>query len=377
MINRTIPNGHLIVVVGLTLILCGCSETLKTSYLDPQGKSINGVAGFVELVKSTGREVQVWQAISPRLKQDVNAVVIFQSEFDEIPDDRIANIRQMLRKSSIQTVVIVIRDSDCEIDYWRQVAAMPELSDKDKAAADESMRRARKDFKLEAFKGFEPENGFYGLKQVDRTNQPDVIKVDIETEDEPIQVSAKWPLNRQLDHSDDTVILWSTGDESLLTEDLYYTGQQVLVLASAAPLLNGGLVDPGNRQLAEELVKYLPEGKVVVTLSSRWSDGSFAESPSIWHFLKVHPHGWIFGQTLLALLLFCWWKLPIFGRSKIATNVEGVRFGRHIEALGALLQRTRDAAFARQLLRDWHRAESRRGSDMSVGPNSNTTSTRE
>jgi hypothetical protein len=329
-------------------LLCGCSETLKTNYLDPQGKSINGIAGFVELVKSTGREVQVWQAISPRLKEDVDAVVIFQSEYDQIPNDRIANIRQMLRESSIQTVVIVIRDSDCEIDYWRQVAGMAELSD----------------------------NGFYGLKRADRTNQPDVIPVDIETEDEPIHVSAKWPLNRQLDHSDDTVILWSTGDESLLTEDLYYTGQQVLVLASAAPLLNGGLVDPGNRQLAEELVKYLPEGKVVITLSSRWSDGSFAESPSIWHFLKVHPHGWIFGQTLLALALFCWWKLPIFGRSKVAVNTEGVRFGRHIEALGALLQRTRDAAFARQLLRDWHRAESRRGSDKSAGTNSNTTSTR-
>ncbi|MDB5342279.1 MAG: hypothetical protein JWP89_656 [Schlesneria sp.] len=376
MINRTIRNGHSIVAVGLTLFLCGCSETLKTSYLDPQGKSINGIAGFVELVKSTGREVQVWQAISPRLKEDVDAVVIFQSEFDQIPNDRIANIRQMLRESSIQTVVIVIRDSDCEIDYWRQVAGMAELSDKDKTTADESMKRARRDLKLEAFKEFEPENGFYGLKRADRTNQPDVIPVNIETEDEPIQVSAKWPLNRQLDHSDDTVILWSTGDESLLTEDLYFTGQQVLVLASAAPLLNGGLVDPGNRQLAEELVKYLPEGKVVVTLSSRWSDGSFAESPSIWHFLRVHPHGWIFGQTLLALALFCWWKLPIFGRSKVAVNTEGVRFGRHIEALGALLQRTRDAAFARQLLRDWHRAESRRGPDKVANANTNTTSTR-
>jgi hypothetical protein len=62
------------------------------------------------------------------------------------------------------------------------------------------------------------------------------------------------------------------------------------------------------------------------------------------------------------MIIFCWWKLPIFGRPRNAVSTESVRFGRHVEALGSLLQRTRDASFARQAIRDWHRGEkSRRG----------------
>ena len=377
MINRTVQKCGLVLGIAMALLTTGCQPTLKTDYLDPRGPSINGIASFVELVKSTGRDVQVWQALSPRLQEGVDAVVIFHSDFDQIPDERIAHIRHALRDSSIETVVIVARDSDCAIDYWQQVAGRTELTDADKIAASESLHRVRRDFKLEASKEFEPENGFFGLMHEDRTNQPDVISVDIEAEDTTRQISARWPLNRRLETTDEGIVVWSVGDEPLLIEDLSSMGQQVFVLASATPLLNGGLVDPGNRQLAEELVKYLPEGKIVVTVSSRWSDGTFAESPGILHFLKIHPHGWIFGQAFVAILLFCWWKLPIFGRPRIAVNSEGVRFGRHIEALGVLLQRTRDAAFARQLLRDWHRVESRRAADKTAATSPNTNTKRE
>ena len=138
-----------------------------------------------------------------------------------------------------------------------------------------------------------------------------------------------------------------------------------MVMASATPILNGGLVDSGSRVLAEKLVELLPDkGRVAVVISSRWSEGKSVESPGLLRFLKVHPHGWIFGQTIFAIVVFCWWKLPIFGRPRSAANTESVRFGRHVEALGSLLQRTRDANFARHAIRDWHQGEKlRRGCD--------------
>lgn len=377
MMNRTNQNCGLVFGIGLLLLVSGCGKTLRTDYLDPQGPSINGIASFVELVRSTGRQVQVWQSLSPRLMEDVDAVVIFHSDFQQISDERIAQIRRMLRESEIQTAVIVARDSDCAIDYWEQVAGKSELSAAEKEAASTSLHRVRRDFKLESSKEFELENGFYGLLHEDRTSQPVVIPVQMELEETPRQIQARWPLNRRLEMGEEGIAIWSTGDETLLFEEFQPTGEQVLVLASATPLLNGGLVDPGNRQLAEDLVAKLPEGKIVVTVSSRWSDGTFAETPGILHFLKVHPHGWIFGQSLVAILLFCWWKLPIFGRPRTTVNSEGVRFGRHIEALGVLLQRTRNAPFARQLLRDWQRIESRRPADRSAATSSNTNSKRE
>ena len=58
---------------------------------------------------------------------------------------------------------------------------------------------------------------------------------------------------------------------------------------------------------------------------------------------------------MLALLMFCWWKLPIFGRPRVNVDTEDQRFGRHVEALGKLLQRTGDSTFARLAIRDWQR----------------------
>lgn len=362
-----------VAAMSLMLFVSGCRTYLDTEYGTPQGHSINGIGSFVDLVKGTGRQVQVWRAVSQRMGTDVDSVIVFHADFEQIPKERIAHFRQLLRESSIQTFIIVARDSDSAIDYWRQVASLPELTPEDKRSADSAAANASKELKMEALREFDPEYGYYGLTHADRTTQPDVITVDVESDGVASQIKARWILNRQLELNDDAVVLWSTGDEPLLAEEFNSEGQRVFVLASAAPLLNGGLVDPGNRELAEELVKLLPEGRVAVAISSRWSDGKFAESPSSWRLLTVHPHGWIFGQTMLAIVLFCWWKLPIFGRPRMAINAEVIRFGKHVEALGALLQRTRDEPFARQLLRDWHRAENRRTSDKSTNAKADTS----
>lgn len=372
----TLPSHRIcgaLTVLLLALSGSGCNTYLDTEYGTPQGRSINGIGSFVDLVKGTGRQVQVWRAVSERMGSDIDSVIVFHSDFEQIPKERIAHFRQLLRESSIQTFIIVARDSDCAIDYWRQVASLPELTAEEKRSADSAAANASRELKMEALREFDPEFGYYGLTHADRTNQPDVITVDVESDGVASQIKSRWLLNRKLELNDDAVVLWSTGDEPLLAEEFNHEGQRVFVLASAAPILNGGLVDPGNRQLAEDLVKLLPEGRVGISISSRWSDGKFAESPSSWRLLTVHPHGWIFGQTLLAIVLFCWWKLPIFGRPRMSVNAEAARFGKHVEALGALLQRTRDEPFARQLLRDWHRAENRRSSDKSTNKDAGTS----
>jgi hypothetical protein len=362
---RRLPIPMLAAITTLMLFVSGCTPPLNTDYADPKGTSINGVASFVELVKSSGRRAQVWRAASPRMKTEVDAIVMFQTAHGPIATETLEKVRKLMVEGSVSTLLIVVRDSDCAIDYWRQIAAMPDLSDKDQKAATESMQQAIVELGIDSIREFSVEEGeLYGLKRANRSGAPVVIPVDVESDDGSIRVDSRWPLNRRLQPGLEAEALWSTSGEPLLTEEFDEYGLHTLVLASATPILNGGLVDPGNRQLAEELVKLLPEGgRVAITLSSRWSDGNFAESPSMLQFLKVHPHGWIFGQTLLALALFCWWKLPIFGRPRSAIDTEGARFGRHVEALGKLLQQTRDTAYARRILRDWQRAETpRRGS---------------
>lgn len=351
-----------LVMAGLCIFVTGCGKTLETQYASPLGESINGASGFIELVKSQGHRTQLWRSVSPRIKHEFDVLVMFHNSYEKIPKETMTNLREMMRVGSLVTVLIVLRDSDCAVDYWRQVAAMPETSEADKKAAAKAAVDLLADVKVGSFREFKAETGeSFGMKRVDREDASPVIPVEIHVDGSPVTIEARWPLSRRLEPARDVDVLWTTTDEPLLIEDIDDDGT-ILVLANAGPILNGGLVDPGNRRLAEELVNLLPEkSRVAIALSSRWSDGKFVDSPSTLQFLKVHPHGWIFGQTVLALILFCWWKLPIFGRPQVATNSETVRFGKHVEALGALLRRTRDVTFARLLIRDWQRAELRRG----------------
>jgi hypothetical protein len=378
--GRRIPILLLAAITMVALFVSGCAQPLDTDYADPKGTSINGIASFVELVNASGRRAQVWRAASPRMRTEVDAIVMFQTSHGPIATETIDNVRDLMYDGTVSTLLIVVRDSDCAIDYWRQIAAMPGLSDSDKKAANASMQQAILELGIDSAGEFRVDEGkLYGLKRENRSGALVVIPVEVEADDGTIRVESRWELNRRLEPAVEAEMLWSTSGEPLLTEEFDEYGLHFLVLASATPILNGGMVDPGNRQLAEELVKLLPEGgRVAITVSSRWSDGNFAESPSTLQFLKVHPHGWIFGQTLLALALFCWWKLPIFGRPRSAIDTEGARFGRHVEALGKLLQQTRDTAYARRILRDWQRAETpRHGSIKEIDQDTSTATPEE
>ena len=143
-----------------------------------------------------------------------------------------------------------------------------------------------------------------------------------------------------------------------------------MVLGSATPLLDGGLVDAGNRRLATEFIRQIPQtGRIAVALSSHWLDDSDLESPSVWKFMKVHPNGWVFCQATIALLLFCWWRFPIFGRPRRTIGTPTARFGRHVDALGNLLRRSGDVEFAKRRIRDWHGSQKTR-SDTDLKNNS-------
>ena len=290
------------------------------------------------------------------MKTDFDTVILLQTDFSEIPNATAANINELMWTGDVRTFLIIARDSDCSIDYWKQVSEMPDLSAENTTAAAESLKQALFEFRKDSDRTIElKSDSFFGLAASNREDPPFEIPVKAESVDPPEIIQARWRLNRRLIKRGDAEVLWSSGDDQLLTSQPLGNGRRILVLSSAAPILNGGLVNSGNRRLAEELLKELPPGPVAISLSSRWSDEKHISSPSSLRFLKVHPHGWIFGQAMLALLMFCWWKLPIFGRPRVNVDTEDQRFGRHVEALGKLLQRTGDSTFARLAIRDWQR----------------------
>ena len=347
--------GLALFTAWLGLVLPGCTARLESRYADHRGASINGVASFIDILRQSGRKVDVWPGVSPRMEMEYNTVIVFQSNYEQLPEKLCLEIQDLMNGGTVNKLVLVVRDSDVAVDYWRQIRDRSESSPKDIVEAGRSYDASLALFAANSQSEFDAKTGtWYGLKRVDRAADQITKSIECHSESGSFSVDARWPFNRRLEPPDSAEILWHSGDDPLLTLEETASGV-VIVLGSATPLLNGGLVDAGNRRLAAEFVRWIPKSdRVAVAVSSRWIDDSDLDSPSMVQFLKVHPNGWVFGQAIVALLLFCWWKFPIFGRPRRTTRSETARFGRHVEALGNLLRRSGNVKFAQQRIRDWH-----------------------
>jgi hypothetical protein len=162
--------------------------------------------------------------------------------------------------------------------------------------------------------------------------------------------------------------LWMTGEDRLLVRHRL-DDATILVLASAAPLLNGGLVDPGNRRLAEDLASLLPTaGRMLLAGSAQifggrgggGNENGDKDEPSLWRLLRIQPLPWVAAQAIAAMALFCWCTAPIFGRPRRSSPDHAQDFGHHVEALGNLFEKSPAAgsAFARERLAAWQPAAS-------------------
>lgn len=413
----TVPNRSAVAAILLAACAAGCDRDPDTHYGTLRGDSLNGVSAFAQMLRDSGRTTSTRRTLGERMVGRHDVAVVFGSLRTEPPEQARDLLDRFLDRPGYQTIVFVIRDSDAAIDYWRAVVGIQGLTQDQVKAAHRKLAQAQSD--LAAFAG----NSFpagartlgYGLS----TRKKPVAalgEVRIAASTEP-PVSARWPRARRLEPPAGARPLWTQDGEPLLVErrgvavsaiddDVFdaaakaeeaaedepqaedeaesdeephgaatagasdSAGDRTLILASAAPLLNGGLVDPGNRRLARELIGLLPAGCRVVVVGSEQVRDNDAESDrqrSMWHLLAVPPNPWIAAQALFAMILFCWWKAPIFGRPRRETAGRPEDFGHHVAALAALLRRSQDDDFARHRLEAWRRPGEKTEAKQAVG----------
>jgi hypothetical protein len=364
------PIAALLVVV----LAAGCDRNPETRYGTVRGESLNGVSAFVQMLRDAGHSTATRRTLAERMVGRHDVAVVFAAGFGPPEDDARELLGRFLAADGEQTVVYVVRDSDAAIDYWRTIAASPGLAaDKARTARDELARVAtelRKDTQETFAAGKDAAAPAYGLA-ARKKPVPAPIEVQVAGE-AAAPVTADWLLARRLEPPAAARTLWSRAGEPLLVEtqasvlpprprigdDVESPGRdRTLILASAAPLLNGGLVDSGNRQLARDLVDRMSADARVVVVGSALvrPDADDEQTPSMWRLLAVQPHPWIAAQAVLGMLLFCWWKAPIFGRPRREDGRPPQDFGHHVEALAALLRRSRDDGFARGRVEAWRR----------------------
>lgn len=357
----------------LLAAVTGCDRGIDTTYAAVRGPSINGVAAFVQLLRDTGHRVTARQSLPAEIDPDVATMVVFDESFTGLSPQAAERLPKFVFGGGSRTLLLVLRDSDCIVDYLRDILGRDDLSPDRRTRAQALLAGVEEALAIATKLPRATTPPFPdGLTTTPRPQPAEAIDVQLRAEGDgpPTSITARWELRRRLrcddEGDEDAVTLWEAGEDRLLVRRRL-GGGTLMVLASAAPLLNGGLVDPGNRLLAENLAGLLPtDGKLLVTASAAEGDGGSGgggddaadddqEEPSPWRLLGVQPLPWIAAQAIAAMALFCWCTAPIFGRPRRSSPAHAQNFGHHVDALANLLAKApaAGAAFARERLAAW------------------------
>lgn len=357
-------------LVGLLFTTLGCQQQLETRYAAIRGESINGISTFIQALRGSKHRVDTFSFLTPMLGESHDCIIIFADNYGQPDKKTVEALQSLVRGHRVRTILWVIKNGDVSTTYWNQLLAGNRLSEKQKEVATREREFSQSSELADRSLTFKlDKEGLYGLENPKRNSSGKLTKVTL-TGNPSRTVEALWPLQRKLIPKPRADVLWDAAGEPLLVED-FYQNTRVLFLASGMPLLNASMVDPGNRILTESLIQLIGDDlkqqigenhRIAIVPTTRFLEKSDSQSESgMLHFLKVQPFPWIIGQMVLAMLLFCWWKFPIFGRPLLATHRELQQFSRHVEALGELLWRTQGNTFVLSRIREWQRVRKTQG----------------
>jgi len=361
--------GHALIVSALLaaalLTAAGCTREPPSSHGDILGDSLNGVSAFVGLLRDRGHSVSAASSVSESALARRDAAIVFVAGPGPIDDVAAGHLESFLARPGSQWILLVGRDGDWAVDYWRFVAGREDLTAIQRQRARDNLQQA-KDSLEEWYRDLPASTFIARFSAADLTVRAEgsdggEINVTIRSggDGEGITLPGHWTWRRGVDPGAADGVEWEVDGAALLVRSIDDTsGDTILVLGSDMPLLNAGLVDGGNRQIAAALVNLVPVGAEVALFgSSQWRPGSQDDEAKegAWRLVTVPPHPWIAAQLLLGLLLFCWSRAPIFGRARVRPAAAVRDFGHHVDALGRLLAKGGDTATSAALLAEWDR----------------------
>jgi hypothetical protein len=161
------------------------------------------------------------------------------------------------------------------------------------------------------------------------------------------------PIQNVLLQSKDSVLIQSLQDEE-------WFSSEILVVNNGSFFLNYPLVNHQHRVLAARLVArcgdpakvvFLETGRFGPSISNQEAESEYPtglEMFNVWPISAILLHVMALGILLLACLY------PIFGRARRLPPPATADFGKHIDALGELLQQTREIGYASGRLSHYH-----------------------
>lgn len=351
--RRETSSIQLFFLIGC-LTLAGCEETLATQHgvrgTTQEGLSVNGTAVLANMFEQAGHEVYTRRALSKTLAARATTIVWFPDTFGPPSEEVIEWFNDWLTDHPERTLIFVGRDFDSAPSYWD--AIIPGASATKAPEYRRRLNEARLERTANRGKPDDEECEWFNLdyssanRAVTTLSGPWAVGVDPK--------KAKIELEGRIDpHPTDTseTLLESQGDRLAWRFHPVEEGGRMIVVANGSFLMNYPLVNHEHRKLAAQLVADVdPKGRVVFVESDRGglpiSEDPDYKLPSALAMFTV----WPINVLLLHLaavgvvLCVCWW--PIFGRPQSPPRSEASDFGKHVDALGEMLELTGDHSYA-------------------------------
>ncbi|HVC93287.1 MAG TPA: hypothetical protein VND64_06325 [Pirellulales bacterium] len=356
--------------------LAGCENGIDTTYGRRSGSvggdSVNGTAVLAGMFERAGHSVSKSSRLSPRVREKADAIVWAPDDFSHPTKEVCDWFDEWWRDKPGRVMIYIGRDFDAAPGYWRAVqsgapqgqlreikrrlaesqnafrqrrAGLPEKEEGSWCTVEG--RRRRRDVRTldgEWAAGVAPERTEIELNgRLVPSGGPSVPPPENDVLVHPME-----PVHRA---AGDAKTLLSSNGDVLVSRRAVEEGSLVLIV-NGSFLLNEPLVNVEHRKLAAKLIaEVAPRQRVVFLESGPGGPPLLDKEPdeairSGLEIFGVYPFNWIFLHLAVLGLIFCVARFPIFGTPRSLDPVPLSDFGRHVWALGKLLERTGDRVYA-------------------------------
>jgi len=381
--------GGLLLLVGLYFLIArGRRETLPVVYGKRRGataaESVNGTSVLAGMFTQAGHKVRTITRLSPKA-QAYQTIVWFPDDFKPPTAEQREWFEEWLGSGTGRTLIYVGRDYDGATQYWNDIQSTAPAEQADEIKRRAATARSEFDKQRAAMPDKEMAEWFTvrrgsGRRQVKSLTGPWAEGIDPKNAEISISGTLEPPDSADVasggsgEMISDAETLLASDEDTLVSriqgETLNgYGDGQVIVVTNGSFVLNYPLVNHENRKLAARLVNEAGPGDVAFLESGEGGPDVLDKEPATsiptgLDLIKIWPLNVILLHLTLLGIIYCIARWPIFGRPKSLPSESMADFGKHITALGELLQKTKDSAYANARLQQY-RTQGKRESGKS------------
>ncbi len=333
----------------LLLAAAGCSAELDTQYGRSSGRyqptSVNGVDVLAGMFTDAGHEVLMRRMLITSSMDNVQTIVWFPNNYDAPSEEVCWWFDAWLASGEDRTLVYVGRNFDAGALYWRTMTAR---APREQQTYYRDRANWRGPFQMPAATTEEMTCQWFAIQRsaghlADELGGPwaggiDAARTRVYVSDE---FESEFSSRRLLTAGAETIVrqfhspAWLDG--------------KLIAVSNGSFLLNMPLVNRENRKLAGVLIESVGPGGRVVFLESGPDGPPIDPEPAgsaLARLFGAWPLNVILLHSAVLGIIFCFARWPIFGRPKVPPTETTSNFAHHIEAVGALLARSRDRDYA-------------------------------